>query len=279
MSEALTTSIMVLISRRLRQAEEMLRSISKQAGPAGPQGPMGEQGIPGPTGKTGAPGTCGPQGFRGLQGDTGTRGATGATGAGGAQGQAGKDGAQGQAGKDGAQGEKGDTGPAPKHEWQGTKLRFARPDGKWGKLVDLKGEKGEKGLGGGTVVIRGGSATSGGGSMADLMPGNPIVEPTGIAVVQAGTWVNLSWPAFISTIAGAIDMASEFSRRSDFVGETIIYRGEAVPGTDEAAATWRIKRIEFITGLDGKQDIKEKWAAGNADFVNAWSDRASLEYA
>jgi hypothetical protein len=114
--------------------------------------------------------------------------------------------------------------------------------------------------------------------MGNLLPGASNVEPTGIAVVQGGQWVNLSWPAFIQTIAGAIDMGVELSRRSDFVGETIIYRGESAPGSAESASVWRIKRIEFVTGGDGKQDIQEKWANGNADFTNAWIDRSTLEY-
>ena len=37
---------------------------------------------------------------------------------------------------------KGDKGDIPKHEWKGTKLRFESPDGKWGKLIDLKGKDG-----------------------------------------------------------------------------------------------------------------------------------------
>ena len=47
-------------------------------------------------------------------------------------------------GDPGPQGPKGDTGPAPAHEWQGTKLRFQQPDGKWGKYTDLKGRDGKE---------------------------------------------------------------------------------------------------------------------------------------
>jgi hypothetical protein len=275
MSDSITTQILALISSRILKVEKFAMEVSKQIGPIGPMGPGGE---PGPVGKTGTPGTQGPQGFRGLQGDTGPRGEKGIQGVDGTNGTNGKDGARGTNGVDGvdgAQGEKGDTGPAPAHEWQGTKLRFKRPDGKWGKLTDLKGPKGD---GGGVVVVRGGGSGTSGGGMGELIPGAPEVEPTGIAVVQGGQWVNLSWPAFISTIAGAIDMASEYARRSDFVGDTIIYRGEAVPGTADSAAAWRIKRIEFITGGDGKQDIYEKWANGTSTFDKVWIDRATLSY-
>ena len=45
-------------------------------------------------------------------------------------------------------GPKGDTGSIPKHEWDDTSLRFENQDGSWGKFVDLKGDKGDSGLGG-----------------------------------------------------------------------------------------------------------------------------------
>ena len=32
----------------------------------------------------------------------------------------------------------------PAHKWVGTCLRFQNPDGTWGKMIDLKGDKGEK---------------------------------------------------------------------------------------------------------------------------------------
>lgn len=181
--------------------------------------------------------------------------------------------AKGERGDPGPQGE---TGPMPSHEWQGTKLRFEQPDGTWGKLTDLKGEPGKEGAAGRTVVVARGGGSSGG--MGSLLPGAPNTEPTGIAVVQGERWVNLSWTSFIQIIAGAVDMGAELSRRSDFVGESIIYRGEAAPGSLESDSVWRIKKITFVVDADGKQDIDEKWAGGNADFTNAWSARTSLEY-
>lgn len=195
-------------------------------------------------------------------------GPQGPAGAPGARGLQGVQGVQGVAGK---QGPKGDTGPMPRHEWKGTKLRFEQANGTWGKFTDLQGPTGKDGAGGTVIVARGGSS----GGMGTLLPGAPSDEPTGVAVVQGGQWVNLSWPAFIQTVIGSVDMGVELSRRSDFVGDTIIYRGEALPGASESAAVWRIKRIEFGTG----GDVTEKWAAGNADFDKVWADRASQEYA
>lgn len=36
-------------------------------------------------------------------------------------------------------------GKSPKHQWDGTKIRFQNPDGTWGKFVDLKGKQGDPG--------------------------------------------------------------------------------------------------------------------------------------
>jgi hypothetical protein len=48
-----------------------------------------------------------------------------------------EDGIQGNDGKDG---KRGPIGPTPKHEWDGTKIRFENPDGSWGSWTDLKGK-------------------------------------------------------------------------------------------------------------------------------------------
>lgn len=175
-------------------------------------------------------------------------------------------------GDQGDPGPKGDTGPMPKHEWQGTKIRFEQPTGSWGKFVDLKGDKGKEGTAGRVVVLaRGGS---GGTDLSSLTPGATGVDPVGVVVYQGGQAVNLPWPAFISSIAGAIDMGAEMARRTDFVGDALMYRGESAPGTAEGTAAWRIKRIEFAA--DG--DITETFAGGNADFTNAWTERSTLTY-
>lgn len=52
-------------------------------------------------------------------------------------------------GRDGEDGKDGERGPMPDHEWKGTSLRFQKPDGTWGKFVDLKGPPGARGLSGG----------------------------------------------------------------------------------------------------------------------------------
>jgi hypothetical protein len=45
----------------------------------------------------------------------------------------------------GEQGPPGERGPRPDHKWDGTRLRFEKPDGSWGEWVDLLGPRGERG--------------------------------------------------------------------------------------------------------------------------------------
>lgn len=58
----------------------------------------------------------------------------------------------------------------------------------------------------------------------------------------------------------------------DEVSSTIMYVGEALPGTSSASAAWRIKKIDQTSGLI------LTWASGDADFDKVWNDRASYIY-
>lgn len=184
----------------------------------------------------------------------------------------GKDGAPGQPGKAGKAGERGPAGPTPEHEVSGSKIRFKQPDGKWGKWVEAP--QGDPGKDGGIVMIKAGGVSSG-TDLAALLPGNENTEPAAIAVLQGGQWVKLPWTA-LTALVGSGD--SQHARRIDFVGDTVIYKGEAAPGTADTTPAWRINRIVFTPTPDGKQDVSETWAGGTADFVHAWTDRETLEY-
>ena len=65
-----------------------------------------------------------------------------------------------------------------------------------------------------------------------------------------------------------------YSKRVDFIDDSTLYRGEAVPGSDESAAVWRIRKITIAVD----NDVTETWAGGNDNFDKAWSDRAGLSY-
>lgn len=61
---------------------------------------------------------------------------------------------------------RGDIGPAPAHEWDGTRLRFQNPDGTWGEWVDLRGNPGKPGKNGVNAIGGGGGYSAGGTSFS-----------------------------------------------------------------------------------------------------------------
>lgn len=73
--------------------------------------------------------------------------------------------------------------------------------------------------------------------------------------------------------AGTSEDEMAFAKRVDFVGDTTIYRGEAVPGTLDSAPAWRVRRLTLAG-----DDVTEEWASGAAAFAHSWAQRATLEY-
>ena len=64
-----------------------------------------------------------------------------------------------------------------------------------------------------------------------------------------------------------------YAKRTDFVGDDVIYKGEAEPGSSESDAVWRISKITFVD-----EDATEQWAEGNASFDKMWSSRLGYNY-
>jgi len=96
----------------------------------------------------------------------------------------------GQPGEKGDKGDKGEKGDKPAHQWQGTMLRFERPDGTWGRFVDLQGPKGARGP-------RGGGGIASGGGDASYIRETPMTITVGGATI--GTTFN-------GTIQDALDL-------------------------------------------------------------------------
>ena len=65
-----------------------------------------------------------------------------------------------------------------------------------------------------------------------------------------------------------------YAKQTDFVSDTLIYRGDATVGSATSSPLWRIRKLDI--GPDG--DVSETWADGDANFNNIWDDRASLTY-
>jgi hypothetical protein len=68
------------------------------------------------------------------------------------------------------------------------------------------------------------------------------------------------------------DYKSISTVRLDSASATVTYVGEAAAGSAEGDAVWRIKKIDESVGLS------IKWADGNTNFDNIWTNRASLTY-
>lgn len=164
----------------------------------------------------------------------------------------------------GDKGDKGDPGPVGPAGPPGP----VGPAGRSGK----DGKPGKDGKDGAIVLIRGGSSS--GVDIATLPGGDTNTEPASIPVMQGGRLVSLPWSAFISVIVGAVDMGVDFARREDFVGDTLLYRGEAAPGAAENASVWKIKRVEFLDG----GDVRTTFAGGTADSIHSWAERETLTY-
>lgn len=62
-----------------------------------------------------------------------------------------------------------------------------------------------------------------------------------------------------------------YSTRVDTSASPIIYIGEAVVGSSESSAAWRIQKIDASV-------ISIKWAGGSAAFNQVWTNRGSLSY-
>lgn len=106
------------------------------------------------------------------------------------------------------------------------------------------------------------TAGEGGGGGGDVSVLNwPEVYP-----VSGTVTAEVSFPATQQTqeqaLAVLIDEASA----------TITYIGEALPGSDQGAAAWRIKKIDTSSG------VVITWADGNASFDNVWTGHAGLSY-
>ena len=159
---SLDPKTLILIKRSEGRLRSEIEAVSKSDGPVGPKGEKGEKGD---AGKNGEAGQRGQKGERGAS-ITGAKGEAGARGEQGPRGEKGNRGPEGPSiqGRDGPRGKTGPTGPRgpkgdmPRHRWQETSLQFEQPNGKWGSLVDLKGERG---IAGQTIQRRvgGGSAS------------------------------------------------------------------------------------------------------------------------
>lgn len=160
----MSNALFVALAKSVADLREAFATLSRQPGPAGKAGTNGTDGKDGVDGKDGKRGLAGKDGKDGTDGKDGKRGPAGKNG------------------KDGVDGKDGERGPMPNHRWRGTKLQFEKPDGAWGKAVDLQGPAGKNGSSGGVVVETGG----GGIDPAKIPPTDTVVQGDEMLILRDG---------------------------------------------------------------------------------------------
>lgn len=213
------------LAARLAEIEERLTVAPRH----GKHGKPGRDGVPGRDGKDGVPGRDGKNGVNGKDGARGAQGEQGPPGRDGADGINGKDGApglrgeRGEPGRDGVDGKPGPRGltgkagaigpmgPMPRHEWEGTSLRFEIAPNQWGEFVNLQGPQGKRGpVGGGGAAPSSGSDVTLPISYTDLdFAGGTIVASTPF-IDGTQTWndVNTTFTGFKMNITDSASHAS-----------------------------------------------------------------------
>ncbi len=109
-----------------------------------------------------------------------------------------------------------------------------------------------------------------------------VVQPDDsevISIEQTTTVIEAEDGSVTVADVGVQGPASEsdvpFATRVDFIGEDLIYKAQAQPGTLDATNAWRIQQIIFVGAED---DVEIRWADGVSDFSKVWDDRLGYTY-
>lgn len=214
-------------------------------GRSGTPGQQGEQGDPGVPGERGAKGEQGDPGNKGERGPKGSRGDPGNNGKQGPQGIPGVDGKPGKKGKDGI-GVKGEQGiPGPKGETGPQGETGPPPEHRWiGTALQFRNPDGSWGK---QVNLKGDRGVRGDGT-------------------------TIGWNTYEIINGGGGGDDVQYDTNINVVSDTLMYKGEADPGTATSAAAWRV--AQFITNAEG--DMIKTWVGGSAEFNKVWDDYKDL---
>ena len=67
---------------------------------------------------------------------------------------------------------------------------------------------------------------------------------------------------------------AKLTHNIDYSGNDPIYEGWALPGTKNATAMWKIKKLIYSGGLI----VAEQWAGADNKFDKIWDNRATYSY-
>ena len=245
-------------------------------GERGLQGIQGEKGDKGDPGRDGERGPQGEQGERGLQGEQGTQGPQGKRGPRGYKGEKGEKGDIGPTGPQGERGERGDKGD--KGEDADIEVPVKKMETEFGKLTQQMIQHVNRSLT--SIAMSAGGGGSGGGGSVNILDNDDVVfaRPSEVlqdSVLVFDTTVNKFRAVPIIDLINNIKLELEvkYTKLIDQEG-TISYIGEALPGTANSAASWRIFRLDE----SNDPDLQIMWASGNAEFIHTWDDRATYNY-
>jgi hypothetical protein len=118
-----------------------------------------------------------------------------------------------------------------------------------------------------------------GGTTSTIITHQPLAEIITLEKETSVVLENMNNTIVVAGLVGPVTTQGDmeqavYSTRIDFITDEQLYKGEAAPGTSEAASLWRIRRVDI--GVDG--DVTEKWASGDANFNKIWSSRLSYSY-
>lgn len=89
----------------------------------------------------------------------------------------------------------------------------------------------------------------------------------------SGSTITVADDVVTNTTTGGAEEVP-YATRIDEVSATLMYKAEAVPGSLDADAVWRISRLTFAA--DG--DVTIEWAGGTSAFDKIWDNRLALSY-
>jgi hypothetical protein len=69
-------------------------------------------------------------------------------------------------------------------------------------------------------------------------------------------------------------LMQQYTLLLDEISATVSYVGEALPGSLQGDAVWRIKKLDE----GGTPELQVEWADGTSDFDKVWDDRATYTY-
>lgn len=82
-------------------------------------------------------------------------------------------------------------------------------------------------------------------------------------------------PQFSEVLVQVVeDSSMPYAKRVDFIDDDNFYKAEAIPGTLDTEAGWRISKVSIAP--DG--DSITLWAGGNASFNKVWGDHLTEVY-